>query len=531
MFRTATRREFLAVSGTVAAALALRGLPARRGDPGLRTSAYPFTLGVASGDPSPGAVVLWTRLAPEPLAPGGGMPTKRVAVDWEIAADDGFHRVVRRGGTVATPELAHSVHVAAEGLEPDRVYWYRFKAGGEMSPVGRTRTAPTAAATNERRFAFCSCQHFEQGLYTAFQHLADEDLHFVVHLGDYIYENGPGRNVVRPHVGEEIRSLEDYRRRYALYKSDPHLQAAHAAFPFIVTWDDHEVDNNYAGAHGENGAPVAEFLRRRAAAYQAYWEHQPLHASLRPRGPDLRLYRRLPMGDLAVFFILDTRQYRTDQPCGDGMKADCADAAAASATILGAAQRNWLFDALGASTARWNIIGSQVPIAPQARVRDGRIELSMDKWSGYQVDRDRLLAFLHERRISNPVSIVGDVHVNWLAELRTRYDDPSAPVVGTEFVGTSISSGGDGSDAAGPNDTTLSANPHIKFFNRQRGYVRCLVTRERWTSDYRVVPFVTRPGALSRRAHRSLLSTAARVAFAHEQSSPWNQSWPRAVGC
>jgi alkaline phosphatase D len=423
------------------------------------------------------------------------MPSERVAVNWEIAADDGFRRIVRRGSTVATPELAHSVHVEAGDLEPDRTYWYRFNAGGETSPVGRTRTARAAgAAPSELRFAFCSCQHFEQGLFTALRHMAEEDIHFVVHLGDYIYEDGPGRNRPRLHVGEEIQSLEDYRRRYALYKGDADLQEAHAAFPFIVTWDDHEVDNNYASTLPEDDMPAAAFLRRRAAAYQAYWEHQPLRATARPRGADSRLYRRLSLGDLSIF-MLDTRQYRTDQPCGDGMKANCAEAANPAATILGAAQRKWLLDGLAASRARWNVIGTQVPIAPLGRVVEGQLELSMDKWSGYQADRDRLLAFLHERRIANPISIVGDVHVNWLAELRTRYDDTSAPVVGTEFVGTSISSGGDGSDAAPANDSTLSANPHVKFFNRQRGYVRCHVTPERWTADYRVVPFVTRPGA------------------------------------
>ncbi|MGH7551937.1 MAG: alkaline phosphatase D family protein, partial [Longimicrobiales bacterium] len=415
--------------------------------------------------------------------------------NWEIATDDGFRRIVRRGSTVATPELAHSVHVEADDLEPDRTYWYRFIAGGEVSPVGRTRTAPAAgAATSERRFVFCSCQHFEQGFFTAFRHMAEEDLHFVVHLGDYIYEEGPGRNRPRLHVGAEIQSLEDYRQRYALYKGDAHLQAAHASFPFILTWDDHEVDNNYAGTQPEDDMPAAAFLRRRAAAYQAYWEHQPLRASARPRGSDLRLYRRLSMGDLSIF-LLDTRQYRTDQPCGDGMKANCAEAANPAATILGAAQRKWLLDGLAASRARWNVIGTQVPISPLGRVVEGQLELSMDKWSGYQADRDRLLAFLHERRIANPISIVGDVHVNWLAELRTRYDDSSAPLVGTEFVGTSISSGGDGSDEAAANDNTLSVNPHVKFFNRQRGYVRCQVTPDRWTAEYRVLPFVTRPDA------------------------------------
>lgn len=494
---SATRRQFLAVSGGLAAALSLRGLPALRVDRRPRSRAYPFTLGVASGDPWADSVVLWTRLAPEPLTSGGGMSSERVAVDWEIASDEGFGGVIRRGSTLAVPELAHSVHVEAAGLEPDRVYWYRFIAGGEASPVGRTRTAPSLdASVAERRFAFCSCQHFEHGLYTAHRHLAEEDVHFVVHLGDYIYEDGPGDDVLRPHVGAEIVSVDDYRARYALYKGDEDLQASHAAHPFIVTWDDHETDNNYANWRHERDMPIGDFLERRAAAYQVYWEHQPLRVPARPHGPDMLLYRRLPVGDLATVFILDTRQYRTDQPCGDGFAADCAGAVDPAATILGGAQRAWLLNGLASSGARWNVIGTQVPIAPLARTGDdGELEVSMDKWGGYVADRDRLLGLLHEQRVANPVSIVGDVHVNWLAELRTRYDDPAAPVVGTEFVGTSISSGRDGQDEPERKPEVLSANPHISFFNGQRGYVRCTMTPDRWTSDYRIVPFVTRPGA------------------------------------
>ncbi|MGH7573934.1 MAG: alkaline phosphatase D family protein [Longimicrobiales bacterium] len=492
-----TRRQFLALSGGLTAALSLRGVPALRADRRPRVRAYPFTLGVASGDPMPDGVVLWTRLAPEPMTPGGGMPPEQVAVDWEVAADDGFRNIVQRGSTLAVRELAHSVHVEAAGLEPDRPYWYRFIAGREASPVGRTYTAPPlGAAVAERRFAFCSCQHFEQGLYTAHRHLSREDLHFIVHLGDYIYENGPGDNALRPHAGAEIRSVDDYRARYALYKGDADLQAAHAACPFMVTWDDHEVDNNYANLQPENDTPIAAFLERRAAAYQVYWEHQPLRARARPFGPDMLLYRRLPVGDLASFFILDTRQYRTDQPCGDGFAADCPGAVDPTGTILGGHQRAWLLEGLASSSARWNVIGTQVPIAPLARAGDdGQLEVSMDKWGGYVTDRDRLLAFLHERRIANPVSIVGDVHVNWLAELRTRYDDSAAPAVGTEFVGTSISSGRDGQDAPERTQDVLSANPHVSFFNGQRGYVRCTITPDRWTSDYRVVPFVSRPDA------------------------------------
>jgi alkaline phosphatase D len=269
----------------------------------------------------------------------------------------------------------------------------------------------------------------------------------------------------------------------------------HAAFPFVLTWDDHEVDNNYAGAIAEDDQTAEAFLRRRAAAYQAYFEHQPLRANTRPRGPDMTLYRRLRYGRVAEFSVLDTRQYRTDQPCGDGMKANCAAVSDPNATMLGAAQGRWLMDGLTRSNASWNVLATQVPIAPMGRMREGALEQSMDKWSAYQVDRDRLLDFLHARRIRNPISIVGDVHVNWLADLRTRYYDDGGAVVGAEFVGTSISSGGDGRNVNEGTAQMMSVNPHVKFFNGQRGYVRCAVTPSRWTADYRVVEYVTRPGA------------------------------------
>lgn len=279
-------------------------------------ASYPFSLGVASGDPLPDSVVLWTRLAPDPLR-GGGMPEEDVQVEWVVAQDERLTRVVKRGTALAPAALAHSVHLEVSGLEPDRWYWYQFRVAGEASPVGRTRTAPPLEADPRLlRFAFASCQHYEQGFYTAYRHLANEDLDLVFHLGDYIYENSGVREQVRFHTYTELATLQDYRNRLALYKTDPDLQAAHAAFPWVVTWDDHEVDNDYAGKISENNDPEAAFLQRRAAAYQAYYEHLPLRRSSMPRGPDAEIYRSLPFGRLARFYILDTRQYRTDQPCG-----------------------------------------------------------------------------------------------------------------------------------------------------------------------------------------------------------------------
>ena len=273
-----SRRAFLgglAVCGIAPARLA--GALAPRRDVRFRTS--PFTLGVASGDPTAEGVVLWTRLAPDPLT-GGGMPPVDVEVSWLIAADDRLRKVVRRGQTVASPEWAHSVHVEAEGLDPARWYWYQFRAGDQLSPIGRTRTLPReGAATSRLRFAFVSCQNYEIGYFTAYRHAAAEDLDVIFHLGDYIYEGAGSPGRPRSHAGPELITLDDYRTRYAVYKTDADLQAAHAAFPWIVTWDDHEVQNNYAGAVSQDNDPPEVFLTRRAAAYQAYYEHMPLRTS------------------------------------------------------------------------------------------------------------------------------------------------------------------------------------------------------------------------------------------------------------
>jgi alkaline phosphatase D len=486
------RRELLYRAGSLFAMAVAGEAPAA---PAPRFRGNPFTLGVASGDPLPDGVVLWTRLAPEPLQ-GGGMPRERLAVRWRIAADDRMRRIVRQGSAMAAPELAHSVHVEAGGLEPARDYWYQFSIGGEESSIGRTRTAPAPSQTpSEFRFAFASCQHFEQGLFTAFEHMAEESLDAVIHLGDYIYEGAAQNGRVRRHNSAEIESLADYRNRYALYRGEPLLQQVHARFPWIVTWDDHELDNNYAGETPEDGMPPARFLERRANAYQAYYEHMPLRRSSLPRGSRMQLYRALRFGSLAEFTVLDTRQYRTDQPCGDGNKPQCPAALVESATMLGPAQERWLLDRLSRSSARWNVIAQQVMMAKVDRMPGPEHAYSMDQWSGYEAARRRILVFLEERRPSNPVVITGDIHSNWVADLKHNWQDPASPALATEFVGTSISSGGDGADSTPLADKYRPENPHVRFFNAQRGYVRCSITPERWTADYRIVDFVTRPGS------------------------------------
>jgi alkaline phosphatase D len=460
-----------------------------------RFAAYPFSLGVASGDPTAEGVVLWTRLAPDPIR-GGGMPTAPVEIDWMIADDEAMSRTVQRGTAMATPELAHSVHVEAEGLQPERRYFYQFRAGGELSPVGRTRTAPAPGTAAERlRFGFCSCNHYEQGWFTAFRHLADEDLDVVFHLGDYIYEYEGREDRVRMHTAAEVDTITDYRNRYALYKSDPDFMAAHAAAPFVVTWDDHEVDNNYAGSLSENTDPAEAFLRRRNNAYQAYYEHMPLRRAQMPRDGAMRLYRGLRYGTLASFYVLDTRQYRTDQPCDDTSGPRCDAVFDEAATLMGAEQESWLFNDLDASTTRWNVIPQQIMVAPVNQRRDGEDRYSMDQWSGYDAARNRLVDFLAAARPANPVVLTGDIHSNWVNDIKADFADPDSATVGTELVVTSISSGGDGEDQRATTPAVLADNPFVRFFNGQRGYVTCELTPDTLTAHYRVVPYVTQPDA------------------------------------
>lgn len=492
------RRSFIAATSSLAAAAlwSNQAFGAVRRFPTF--SANPFSLGVASGDPSPDGFVLWTRLAPKPLE-GGGMDPEPVEVSWQVADDEQMTKIVRKGRAVANPDWAHSVHVEVAGLDPERWYWYQFKVGNETSPKGRTRTAPKVNSLPKAlRFAFVSCNHYEAGYFTAYDHLSREDLDLVVHLGDYIYEGGIGRDEQRPrkHNSSKIFSLEDYRNRYGLYKSDPDFQRAHQIAPWIVTPDDHEVENNYAGDISEvRYVTRTEFLEHRARAYQAYYEHMPLRRTSLPHGPDIQLFRQIPFGRLANFFVLDTRQYRTDQPCGDGRREQCPDALSPYATIMGARQREWLFRGLGRSRNTWNVLAQQVMMARVDMLEGPGSASSMDQWPGYEVDRQRVLKFLHDRKIANPVVLTGDIHSNWANDLIADFDQLDSQVVASEFVGTSISSGGDGAAEPPRNKWLLGENPFVKFHNTQRGYVSCSVTPTEWKADYRTVDYVTKRGA------------------------------------
>lgn len=486
------RRRFLALSGLSGTAVLLgTGQWSSAAEEPARM-AYPFTLGVASGDPLPGGAVLWTRLAPRPFAPsgGGGMGNRIVPVRYQVATDRRFRHIVRSGTVEATPALAHSVHPHVNGLEPDRVYFYRFRAGGHLSPVGRTRTAPTGRV-RELRFAFASCQSWSAGYFTAYRHLAHDDLDLVVHLGDYIYTGRVGNppvgrvETVSSHVARPAADLAGYRLRYALTKSDPDLQAAHRRFPWLVTLDDHEVANDWDGA---DTSPA--FLRQRAAAFRAWYEHLPLRAAQRPRGPHMQVYRRTRYGDLATFHVLDTRQHRDDQACGGGRLSDCGARLSPGRTMMGAEQEAWLLQGLGRSTTRWDVLGNQAVMGQNDTDPGPGQQLNMDVWDGYTANRNRVLRGAVARGARDLVVITGDKHQNVALDLHADFADPSSPVIGSELVGTSISAGGDGTPFGDDDRALLAGNPHMAYVNSQRGYVRCHLTRETYRADFRVVPHV-----------------------------------------
>ncbi len=461
----------------------------------------PFTLGVASGDPLADGFVLWTRLAPEPLD-GGGMCDEAVEVQWCVAEDQAMKKIVRVGVAMAHPDSAHSVHVEVDGLRSDRWYWYRFGSGAYVSAVGRTRTAPRwGSPVAGCRIAWASCQHFEQGYFSAYRHMVADAPDLILHLGDYIYESSWG-DPVRRHEGPEPRDLAGYRNRHARYKLDADLLAAHAAAPWICVWDDHEVENDYAGAFSQGQGSSESFLLRRAAAYQAYWEHQPLRRRSRPTGPDMLMYAQSGWGDLLGIVSLDARQYRSDQPCaekgqGGGRRVeDCAARLAPEQTMLGPEQERWLLGALTASTSRWNLIAQSMLMAPLDQKAGPGEMWWTDGWDGYAAARARILQHLHSRKIANPVVIGGDIHSFWATDLRLDFADASSPVVASEFVGTSITAQG------GPYEqfvALLADNPHVRFVDsRSRGYARATLSHDRWQTDFVALDDVRDPATASR---------------------------------
>ena len=496
---TFDRRRFLSHTWTgVGASLSLALLSGRGLFAAQSFGDNPFTLGVASGDPTPDGIVLWTRLAPNPADPGS-LGRRTIPVGWRVATDSRMRRLVARGTAAASGELAHSVHVEVDGLKPGRDYFYQFEARDEESPVGHFRTAPGPhELLRQLQFAFATCQDWSSGYYTAYRDMLGHDLDLVLHLGDYTYEYAIGntpRGPVPSGFEPETVDLRTYRLRHTLYKLDPDLQAVHAKFPFLVIWDDHEVQNDYSGLAPEWGSPSPEFTARRAAAYQAYYEHMPIRSSLAHTRRGLRIYRRLRYGRLVEFTMLDDRQYRTDNPCGDGESLRCDAAVSGDYTMLGREQERWLARGFKHSDAIWNIVGQQLLLAELEHATIQPNWFWNDAWDGYPRARHRLLSDVVESGVRNPVFLTGDWHSTFVNDLKVDFKDPIAPVIATEFVTPAITSGGDGTPYGPYYAPMVPYNPHIKYYEGdRRGYFKATVTPKQMRLDLRFVTSVENPG-------------------------------------
>jgi len=466
---------------------------------GPRWPSDPFALGVASGAPRPDRVLLWTRLAPEGESDVERDARAPVRVRWEVFADESLRRRVTQGQQDTDAARGFSVHAEAVGLAPDRHYWYRFTCGDARSPVGRTRTAPAAGAQVGRlRLALASCQHYEQGFYAAHREIARTDLDAVVFVGDYIYEGHVGAaRALRHHGAGEPRTLDEYRARHALYKRDADLQAAHAAHPWILTWDDHEVVNDYADDRGPEPQPPADFLRRRAAAYRAYFEHMPV--ALAPEGAQMRIHDRFAWGRLVDLWTLDCRQYRSHHACADPQRdhgrvlTDCAELEDPARSMLGMAQERWLGEGLVASKARWKLLAQSSQMSaigidtPQGR------QTWTDGWDGYPLARQRLLQGVAQAGVRDVLALGGDVHRFVAADLRVRPNDAASPVIASEFVGGSVTSRG--ADAAAMARLRQS-NPDVQHARGdERGYALLDISPGTVHCTFRATPHPAAPDA------------------------------------
>lgn len=515
-----TRRSALAQLGAVIVSAALPPRLLHAAD-ALRFKTNPFTLGVASGYPTPGSVVLWTRIAPAPQQPDGGIAAQAVIpVTWELATDEPMKQVVQKDVYYATPEWAHSVHVEPTGLEPGRDYWYRFTAGGVRSAIGHTRTAPRADDDNASlRIAVASCQQYEHGYYVAYRHMLDDQLDLIVHVGDYIYETSWG-NQIRSHGAPEAVTLADYRQRYALYRGEKELQDAHAACPWVVTWDDHEVDNDYAGDVAEEDDPAEWFLARRAAAYRAYYEHMPLPRRAVPFGAQMRLFAQRSFGQLASLMLLDSRQYRSPlactQPAFRGSRTvNCDELHDAQRTKLGNVQESWATRQMARSRARWNIFAQGTVMAYVDEKAGSGESFWNDGWNGYPAARTRFIDSIVQTGVRDPVILSGDIHSFIAANHHGTPADRSSPVVASEFVTTSITSQAISQASL---DARRAENPNLLFANSERrGYVLLDLSRERLRADLIAMNSVTDRTA-GRLVQRSFVVESGKAGIAEASS-------------
>lgn len=461
-----------------------------------------FSLGVVSGLHAPDAVVLWTRLDPA-LASG------RTDVTWKVATDAAMTNVVRSGSASADPSRDHTVKVLADGLQPDRSYWYRFEVDGNPSPVGRARTTPLAdASVSSLRLATASCQNWGQGWYHAWASIAADDVDAVLWLGDYIYESvTPGPLAVRDDPIGMSRTLEQYWAKYRLYRSDPNLQAGHAAHPLVPIWDDHEFVND-CNRHTNEAFP-----ERARAAYQAWFDYMPVWPI-----DGTRIYRSIRWGDLAVIAMLDSRQYR-DHPANGfagvgveplvGLGEVIRESNLEGRSMLGHAQRGWLVDTIDEADeqgVRWKLLGNQLMMTPTRAIdlddpalrslfpdltRNDGLYINLDSWNSYLWERQYLLDHWHQRRIPGITVLTGDVHSFWTARQRIDPEDRFSPVVASEYVTGSVSSTtpnilGTDEFASFLEQGPINWTPQFDYVNfRDHGYGLVDVSRDRLEVRYR----------------------------------------------
>ena len=459
---------------------------------GPRWQVDPFSLGVASGQPQPDGVVLWTRLRISEA--DAALKSEAVSVLCEVFADAALRQPVRQWRVQTDASRGHSVHVVTTGLQSGRPYWYRFVCGNARSPVGRARTAPGLQDPVDRlRIALASCQHYEQGYFSAHREMAQRELDLVLFVGDYIYESSNPQYLLRPHQGGVPKLLDDYRARHAQYKSDADLRACHAAHTWVMTWDDHEVVNDYANDLDRNYTDPQVFLRRRAAAYQAYFEHMPLRLGPDPvNASQMRIHDRMTWGRLADVWTLDCRQYRDHPACPDPNRGGgrvvmgCDALADPARSLLGAAQEEWLSQGLQSSTRRWKLVAQSTQMSSSGvNTPLGRSAFT-DGWDGYPQARARLLTTVAQAGLQNVVMLGGDVHMNVAAQLRVQPNDARSPVVASEIVTTSVTSRGLGGKLLGQ---ILGSNPDIVHARSdERGFTLLEVKPEAIHVEFMTTP-------------------------------------------
>ena len=496
----ASRRDLLKLAVAAVAPLSYALSPAQ-----ATLKHNPFSIGVASGSPNHHSVVLWTRLMAEPGSSKTQFADTDVSVKWEVADDEGFKVNRRAGQVVALAALAHSVHLELDGLQSDRSYFYRFQIGDAQSTTGRTRTLPHPEAMVQKlRVAYASCQRWEHGYFSAYEHMCQENLDMVLFLGDYIYEYAGAANAVRLPSGGWVSSLSDYRDRYALHRSEKSLQAMHAQCPWLITWDDHEVSNDYAGlVRGQSGNIGFDFVAQRARAYQAFYEHMPLRASALTKsieglasGAELRIYGQVAYGKLANIYLLDDRQYRDRQVCnrneayGSGWvdTAQCEEWLNPKRTLLGSVQSQWLDESFAkakSDTRTWNVIAQQTIFGRRDYKLGAGYSLWNDGWDGYSASRQSMTQSMQNHALKNPVLLGGDTHENWVGHVMAdAYKDDSAKI-GVEFCGAGITARSAGNSKLA---ARLAENPHFVFADSERkGYGVVEFTAKQIQTELRVV--------------------------------------------